>query len=548
MKTLIVGGVAGGASAAARLRRLSEDMEIVLVERGRYTSYANCGLPYYIGNEIKEQADLIVQPTQAFRDDFNLDIRTETEAYMLDAKNKQLWLRNVITGETYAESYDNLVLSPGAKPIVPPFEGSKLERVYTLRDVPDAVQIRSYMEGHAPKSAVVCGAGYIGVELAENLVNQGIKVTLVDMASHVIPPLDAEVAQSVQIQLKAHGIELKLNSGVRGIEKIGERLSVQTDGGAVDADMVFLCIGVRPDTDWLKDSGLAMNERGAILTDDAMRTSDESIYAVGDAVLVTDFITKQPTFIPLAGPANKQGRIAADNILGKASSYKGTQGSSVLKVFDYTCATTGISEEKAKQMGIECDKVFLRKPNHATYYPGSSDVFIKLIFEPATGRVLGAQVFGKEGTDKRCDVLATAIRAGMTGEDLTELELCYAPPYGSAKDPVNMCGYLVENVRTELVKQIHWNEIDAVVQSGKGKFIDVRSKAMYDNGHISGFENVTMKDLRKESANWSQADPIYIHCNTGHTSYNACRFLENLGFTCFNVAGGFMLYNEMKNM
>ncbi len=548
MKTLIVGGVAGGASAAARLRRLSEDMEIVLVERGRYTSYANCGLPYYIGNEIKEQADLIVQPTQALRDDFNLDIRTETEAYALDAKSKQIWLRNMKTGETYAETYDKLVLSPGAKPIVPPFEGSKLERVYTLRDVPDAVQIRSYLENHAPKSVVVCGAGYIGVELAENLVNQGLKVTLVDMASHVIPPLDAEIAQSVQIQLKAHGVTLKLNSGVRGIKQAGEGLSVQLDGEAIEADMVFLCIGVRPDTDWLKDSGLKMNDRGAILTDDSMRTSDENIYAVGDAVLVTDFVTKQPAFIPLAGPANKQGRIAADNIVGRNSRYKGTQGSSVLKVFDYTCATTGISEEKAKQMGIDCDKVFLRKPNHATYYPGASNVLIKLIFKSATGRILGAQVFGKEGTDKRCDVLATAIRAGMTGEDLAELELCYAPPYGSAKDPVNMCGYLVENVRSGLVKQIHWNEIDAVVQAGKGRFIDVRAKAMYDNGHIPGFDNFPLKDLRKASENWSKDEPIYIHCTTGHTSYNAYRFLENLGFTCFNVAGGFMLYNEMKNL
>ena len=545
MKVVVVGGVAGGASAAARLRRLDESAEIIMFERGEYISFANCGLPYYIGGEITDRAALTLQTPQSFHSRFHVDVRINSEVTAIDPKAKQVTVRSKDRGE-YTESYDKLILSPGAAPIRPPMEGADNERVFTLRNIPDTYKIRGYVEEQHPKSAVVVGGGYIGVEMAENLKNAGVDVTVVELADHVIAPLDYDMACDVHRYLKEKGVGLILQNGVQSIREEDGALRLTLSDGEIDTDLVIMAVGVRPDTALAKEAGLELNRRGAIVVDEHMLTSDPDIYAVGDAVEVTDFVTGEKAYIPLAGPANKQGRIAADNICGIPTTYKNTQGSAVLKIFDMTVATTGVNERAAKAAGLDYDKVYTFSNSHASYYPGSTGMSIKTLYEKGTGKILGAQIVGFDGVDKRCDVLATAIRAGMTAKDLTELELCYAPPFGSAKDPVNFVGYVIENTLAGRVKNFFWDDVAKLPRDGSVTLLDVRTDLERENGqYIDGFIHIPVDELRERVGELDKSKPVYIHCRTGLRSYVACCMLAGLGFDCYNLSGGWRLYESI---
>lgn len=547
MKTIIVGGVAGGASAAARLRRLDEQAEIIIFERGEYISFANCGLPYYIGGEINKKSALTLQTPQSFRSRFNIDVRVNSEVTAVDTATKTVTVHNSETGEDYTESYDKLLLSPGAAPLVPPMEGADDPRVFTLRNIPDTVKIRDFVEEEFPENAVVVGGGYIGVEMAENLKKAGLNVTIVELADHVIAPLDGDMAAEVHRYLQDHGVNLMLGKAVQAIRNEGGKLCLQLSEGQVETDMVILSVGVRPDTALAKAAGLQLNKRGCIVVNEHMETSCPDVYAVGDAIEITDFVTGNKGYVPLAGPANKQGRIAADNICGIPSSYKNTQGSSVLKIFDMTVAMTGVNERTAQAAGLDYDKVYTYSKSHAAYYPGSHGISIKTIYEKGTGRILGAQLVGYDGVDKRCDVLATAIRAGMTATDLTELELCYAPPFGSAKDPVNFIGYVIENVLTGKVKNFFWSDVAALPRDGSVTLLDVRTPTEREKGHIDGFIHIPLEELRQRAGELDAGKPVYIHCFSGLRSYIACRMLGGMGFDCYNLSGGWRFYDFAAN-
>ena len=545
MKVVIVGGVAGGASAAARLRRLDESAEIIMFERGEYISFANCGLPYYIGGEITKKSALTLQTPQSFNARFNVDVRVNSEVTSIDPKAKTVTVRSKDRGE-YTESYDKLILSPGAAPIRPPMEGADNARVFTLRNIPDTIKIREYVEEEFPESAVVVGGGYIGVEMAENLKNTGVAVTIVELADHVIAPLDYDMACDVHRYLKEKGVGLILKNGVQAIKEEGGKLKLTLSDGEIETDMVIMAVGVRPDTALAKDAGLELNKRGAIVVNEHMLTSDPDIYAVGDAVEVTDFVTGEKAYIPLAGPANKQGRIAADNICGIPTTYKNTLGSAVLKIFDMTVATTGVNERAAKAAGLDYDKVYTYSNSHASYYPGSTGMSIKTLYEKGTGKILGAQIVGFDGVDKRCDVLATAIRAGMTAKDLTELELCYAPPFGSAKDPVNFVGYVIENTLAGRVKNFFWDDVAKLPRDGSVTLLDVRTDLERENGqYIEGFIHIPVDELRARAGELDKSKPVYIHCRTGLRSYVACCMLAGMGFDCYNLSGGWRLYESI---
>ena len=545
MKVVIVGGVAGGASAAARLRRLDESAEIIMFERGEYISFANCGLPYYIGGEITKKSALTLQTPQSFNARFNVDVRVNSEVTSIDPKAKTVTVRSKDRGE-YTESYDKLILSPGAAPIRPPMEGADNARVFTLRNIPDTIKIREYVEEEFPESAVVVGGGYIGVEMAENLKNAGVAVTIVELADHVIAPLDYDMACDVHRYLKEKGVGLILKNGVQAIKEEGGKLKLTLSDGEIETDMVIMAVGVRPDTALAKDAGLEHNKRGAIVVNEHMLTSDPDIYAVGDAVEVTDFVTGEKAYIPLAGPANKQGRIAADNICGIPTTYKNTLGSAVLKIFDMTVATTGVNERTAKAAGLDYDKVYTYSNSHASYYPGSTGMSIKTLYEKGTGKILGAQIVGFDGVDKRCDVLATAIRAGMTAKDLTELELCYAPPFGSAKDPVNFVGYVIENTLAGRVKNFFWDDVAKLPRDGSVTLLDVRTDLERENGqYIEGFIHIPVDELRARAGELDKSKPVYIHCRTGLRSYVACCMLAGMGFDCYNLSGGWRLYESI---
>ena len=547
MKVLIVGGVAGGASAAARLRRLDEKAEIIMFERGEYISFANCGLPYYIGGEITKKSALTLQTPQSFNSRFNVDVRVWNEVTAIDPEKKQVTVHNVQTGEDYTESYDELILSPGAAPLVPKMDGVDDPRVFTLRNIPDTVKIRDYVDEEFPESAVVVGGGYIGVEMAENLKKAGLNVTIVELADHVIAPLDGDMAAEVHRYLRDQGVELMLGKAVQSMEDKGGKLTLHLSEGEIETDMVILSVGVRPDTALAKDAGLELNAKGAIVVNEYMQTSKEHIYAVGDAVEVVDFVTGQKSYVPLAGPANKQGRIAADNICGIKSSYKNTLGSSLLKIFDMTVAMTGVNERAAQAAGLDYDKVYTYSQSHASYYPGGHGISIKTLYEKGTGKILGAQLVGYDGVDKRCDVIATAIRAGMTAYDLTELELCYAPPFGSAKDPVNFVGYVIENTLTGKVKNFFWNDVEKLPRDGSVTLLDVRTPSEREAGHIPGFIHIPLDELRQRAGEVPQDKPVYIHCHSGLRSYLACRMLTGLGYDCYNLSGGWRFYEIAVN-
>lgn len=548
MKILIVGGVAGGASAAARLRRLDENAEIIMFERGEYISFANCGLPYYIGGEITQKSELTLQTPESFNSRFNVDVRVFNEVVSIHPEKKTIVVKEngADDGRQYEETYDKIILAPGAEPIKPAINGIDDPRVFTLRNIPDTYKIKEYIDNNRPKSAVVVGGGYIGVEMAENLKLAGLDVTIVELADHVIAPIDYDMACDVHHYLLAQGVQLELSNGVTDIESRENDLVIQLNNGELKTDMVIMCVGVRPENKLAKEAGLKVNLRGSIVVNKHMQTSDQDIYAVGDAVEITDFITGSKGFVPLAGPANKQGRIAADHICGINSSYTGTQGSAILKIFDMTVASTGINEKTAKQQGLNYDKVFTYSASHATYYPGATAMSIKTIFEKETGKILGAQIVGFDGVDKRCDVFATAIRAGMTAFDLTELELCYAPPYSSAKDPVNMAGYVIENLITGKVKDFHWHDVPRLPRDGSVILLDARTPQEYRAGAIEGFINIPLDTLRSRLDELDKTKPVYVYCHSGQRSYIAYRMLTQYGFDCYNLSGGYRLYHSIS--
>ena len=543
MKTVIIGGVAGGATAAARLRRLDEKAEIIILERGEYVSFANCGLPYYIGGVITDRGDLTLQTPQSFKARFNIDVRVLNEAVKIDPETKTVTVKNLRTGETYEETYDNLILSMGAEPIRPNIEGADGSNVFTLRNIPDTLKIKNYIDTAKPRSAVVIGGGYIGVEMAENLVEAGLKVAIVELADHLIAPLDFDMAADVHRYIKSKGIDLHLNNGVKVIN--GNTVILQN--GEITADMIILSVGVSPETAIARDCGIKLNPRGSIVVNNKMQTNIPNIYAVGDAVEVEDFLTKKPAFIPLAGPANKQGRIASDNIAGYESVYTGTQGSAVLKLFDMTVATTGLNEKTAQAAGIDYDKTYTYSASHATYYPGAAQMSVKALWDKKTLKIIGAQIVGFDGVDKRMDVLATAIRFGAKITDLTTLELCYAPPFGSAKDPVNMLGFVAENIVSGKLKQFFWHDVENLPRDGSVFLLDTRTPYEVMNGKIDGFVNIPLDSLRQRINEIPKDKPVYVHCHSGLRSYLACRILTGNGYDCYNLAGGWRLYESVIN-
>ncbi|MCL1971526.1 MAG: DsrE/DsrF/DrsH-like family protein [Endomicrobia bacterium] len=544
-KILIVGGVAGGASAAARFRRLDETAQIIMFERGEYISFANCGLPYYIGGEIKNKSALTLQTPESFKTRFNIDVRVQNEVISIDRQKKSVAVVNLRTGEKYSESYDDLILSPGAEPVLPNIPGINSSRVFKLRNIPDTYKIKDFIENNHPKTAVVVGGGFIGVEMAENLANAGLSVTLAEMSDQILAALDYDIVCDVEHYIKQKGVNLLLSDAVQKIEEDESGLNIVLKQGNMRADMLIMSVGVRPESALAKNAGLAVSERGAIITDEHMKTSDKNIYAVGDAVEVKDFVTGQKTMFHLAGPANKQGRIAADNICGIASKYEGTQGSAIIQVFDMTVAVTGINEKTAKKLGLDYDKSFIYPANHASYYPGAVNMCIKTLFEKGSGKILGAQITGFEGVDKRCDVFATAIRAGMTAFDLAKLELCYAPPYSSAKDPVNMAGFVIENILSGKLKTFHWHEVNGLPRDGSVTLLDTRTAIEYENGHIDGFINIPVDELRKRISELDKNKKVYVACQSGLRGYIAARILSQNGFDACNLSGGCKLYNSI---
>ena len=548
MKVVIVGGVAGGATAAARIRRLDEQAEIVVFERSGYISYANCGLPYYIGGIITDPEELTLQTPESFYSRFRVDMRVRHEVIAIHPDRKTVSVRKLETGEEFEECYDKLLLSPGAKPTQPRLPGIGLDRLFTLRTVEDTFRIKAYLDTHHPRSAVLAGGGFIGLELAENLRELGMDVTIVQRPKQLMNPFDPDMAAFIHGQMRKHGVKLALGHTVEGFRESEAGVEVLLKGEeSLHTDMVILAIGVTPDTGLAKDAGLELGIKGSILVNERMETSIPDIYAVGDAVQVKHSVTGQDALISLAGPANKQGRIAADNICGGDSRYNGSQGSSVIKVFDMTAAVTGINETNAKKAGIETDKVILSPMSHAGYYPGGKMMTMKVLFEKNTYRLLGAQIVGYDGVDKRIDVLATAIHAGMKAFDLKELDLAYAPPYSSAKDPVNMAGFMIENIANGTLKQWHPEQLPGLPRDGSVTLLDTRTPAEFRRGHIEDFINIPVDDLRDRIGEIPSGKPVYVICQSGLRSYIATRILSGYGFDAYNFSGGFRFYDTVTN-
>lgn len=540
-KVIIVGGVAGGASTAARLRRLDETVEIIMFEKGEYISFANCGLPYYIGEVIDEREKLIVQTVEQMSTKFKIDIRNLSEVIKIDKENKVVTVTNHKTGESYEETYDVLVLSPGAQPIKPGISGiNECNNLFTLRNIPDTDQIKSFVDNQKPKHAVVIGGGFIGLEMAENLHERGLEITLVEASSQVMAPLDIEMVSIIHEHLVDKGVKLILNDGVKSFENNGKKV-VLNSGQVIETDLIILSIGVHPETTIAREAGLALNERGAIVVDKKMKTSDESIYALGDAVEIMDFVNKQPTIIPLAWPANRQGRIVADNICGKESEYKGTLGSSVAKVFDYTVAATGNNEKTLKRLNLEYKALHIHPGSHAGYYPGAFPIAYKLLFNPTTGQIYGAQGVGIDGVEKRIDVIATAIKGNLNVIDLQDVEVCYAPPYNSAKDAVNMLGYYAENIMDGLIETIDWSEVNSLDET-TSVVLDVRESFELMTGKIKNSIHIPLGQLRNRLNELPTDKTVYVTCQVGLRGYVTCRLLNQYGFKAKNIDGGVKTY------
>lgn len=547
VKVVIIGGVAGGASAAARLRRLSEKAEVVVFEKTGYMSYANCGLPYYIGDTITDKEDLTLQTPESFWDRFRVDVRVLHEVISINTDRKTVTVKNLESEKVYEESYDKLIIATGAKPTVPNMQGIDNDKIFTLRSVEDTFKIKEYINRNNVRCVTIVGGGFIGLEMAENIKHLGLSVNLIQHGNHVLPPLDFDMATFVHSKLIENGVNLMLNTEVKEFEESDNSIISKTSNGDVVSDMVILSIGVTPDTSLAKGAGLELGIKDSIKVNERMETSNPDIYAVGDAVEVKHFVTNTDSLIALAGPANKQGRIAADNICGGNSTYKGSQGSSVIKVFDMTIATTGINEDVAKKSGLNYEKIVLSPMSHASYYPGGNVMTMKVLFQKDNEKILGAQIVGYDGVDKRIDVIATAIRAGLKASELAELDLSYAPPYSSAKDPVNMAGFIMENVITGKISHFHYEDIERLMQDENSYFLDTRTPFEYARGHAEGFVNIPVDDLRERLSEIPKDKKIYVMCQSGLRSYLASRILICNGYDAVNYAGGYRFYSMIKN-
>lgn len=578
MKVVIVGGVAGGATAAARLRRLDEQAEIIIIERTHYVSYANCGLPYYIGGTITDRNKLTLQTPESFRARFNIDVRVDQEVTSIDRTEKQIEIHNLATDEVYTETYDKLILSPGAHPVKPNLPGINSSRIFTLRTVEDTFAIAEYLEKiqaeranqalaqSKPLRATVVGGGFIGLEMAENLVERGVHAAVLQRPSHLMHSLDPDIASLFHNRMREAGITLKLGADVTGFSETANEIttSFKNKGDVTEetlqtitSDIVILAIGVVPENKLAKDADLELGIKGSIKVNEHLLTNDPDIYAIGDAIETTQVVSRQPAHIALAGPANKQGRIVADHICGISRTFAGSMGSSIMKAFDLTVATTGISSKAAENADLNFDSIIITPASHATYYPGAHTMTMKVLFERPTGRILGAQIIGRDGVDKRIDVLAVAIKAGMTAFDLTEIDLAYAPPYASAKDPVNMAGYVIENILEGTVEQIHWDKALAIAATDTNAVIlDTRTQAEFDRGHIGSNKacgedtlhpiiHIPVDELRERLKELPRNKKLFVHCATGIRSYIACRILKQHGFTCVNIAGGYTFYQAL---
>lgn len=542
MKVIIVGGVAGGATTATRLRRLDENAEIILFERGEHISFANCGLPYYIGNIIKDENDLLVQTPEKFKERFNIDVRIKQEVIRIDRNNKKVEIKKKDTGETYFETYDKLVLSPGAEPINP-FKDVKSDRIFTIRNVNDAEKVKAFIKSNNPKSAVIVGGGYIGVEMAENLSEYNMEVSIVEKSPHLISIIDNDIAHFVHKEVKKHGVKLYLNQGVNDISE-HEKLLLTLDNDKIETDLAILCIGVKPESNLAKEAGLTLNEKGAIIVNSKMQTSDENIYALGDAVEVQNIITGARSGIALAGPANRQARTVANNIEGITSTYDGFIGSSILKVFNYSLGIVGLSERVCQTLKIPYKIMIISPYSHATYYPGAKMLTIKAIYNSETSQILGAYIWGKASVDKITDILSIAIQTKMKAADLSALELCYAPPFSSAKSPVNILGNAIENEINDLVDTI---SVEELRNEEKPYILDVRTIEEYNLSHIDGAINIPLDELRENLKKLDKSKEIVVHCHSGLRSYLACRILKQKGYNVKNLIGGYIMYDIMKN-
>lgn len=548
MKVVIVGGVAGGATAAARIRRLDEKAQIIIFERSGYISYANCGLPYYIGDVIVEPEELTLQTPESFYSRFRIDARVRHEVTAIHPDSKTVSVKNLETGENFTESYDKLILSPGAKPTQPRLPGVHMDKVFTLRTVEDTFRIKEYIKQNQPQSIVLAGGGFIGLELAENMKELGMDVTIVQRPKQLMNLFDPDMAAFIHNKVRKHGIKLALGHTVEGFEEKDGGVDVLLkDAEPLHGDMVILAIGITPDTALAKGAGLELGLKESIVVNDRMETSIPDIYAAGDAVQVKHYVTGEDALISLAGPANKQGRIIADNICGGDSRYLGSQGSSIIKIFDMTAANTGINETVAKKSGLDVDTVVLSPMNHAGYYPGGTVMVMKVVFEKETYRLLGAQIIGYEGVDKRIDVLATAIHAGLKATQLKDLDLAYAPPYSSAKDPVNMAGFMIDNISKGILKQWHIEDVDKLPRDGSVTLLDTRTTKEFSRGYIKGFKNIPVDELRDRLDEIEKGKPIYVICQSGLRSYIASRILEGNGYEAYNFSGGFRFYDTVMN-
>lgn len=548
-KVLIIGGVAGGASAAARLRRMDENAEIIVFERGDYISFANCGLPYYIGDVINDRSKLLLQTPEAMKSRFNIDVRVKNEVISIDADGKKVEVKNLGTGETYEETFDDLIISTGSSPLKPPIPGIDASNIFTIWNIPDTDSIKDYLNSHDVKKAAVIGGGFIGIEMAENLHELGVDVSIIEMADQVMAPVDFDMAQYLHKHIESKNVNLILGDGVKEFVNKGDSTTVVTGNGKeIEADLVILSIGVRPNSQLAKDAGLELNQRGGIVVDENLMTSKPSIYAVGDVIEVTDYINKVPTMVPLAGPANKQGRMVANNVTGAKEKYNGTQGTSVAKVFDLTVASTGANEKTLERLGKVWGEDYLsihiHPNNHAGYYPGAQQLHMKFIFEIPSGKVLGAQIVGNEGSDKRIDVIATSIRFGATAYDLKELELAYAPPFSSGKDPVNMAGFTACNILDGDEKIARVQDISSL-DAEKSMVLDVRTPVERTLGYIPGSINIPLDDLRDRMDELDKEKEIIVTCAVGVRAWNAVRILMQNGFNVKNLTGGFTSYKAM---
>ena len=539
MKIIIIGGVAGGMSAAARLRRLDEKSDIIVIEKSGYVSFANCGLPYYIGGVIKEKDNLLLETPSTLKEKFNLDVRVKSEAVSINREKKEIKIKNIETNDEYTESYDKLLISTGAKPFVPDIKGLEEAGYLTLRNIEDMEKISSCIDSDGYKNAVIIGGGFIGLETAENLKHKNINVTIIEKADQVMAPLDPEMASFIHGEIKRRNIALYLNSDITEISNSGKKKIIKLKSGeVVETDIIIASIGVVPDSELAKNAGLKMSSKGAVEVDEYLKTSDSDIYAAGDVIEIRNAITGQKALVPLAGPANKQGRTAADNILGREEKYTGTIGTSIMKFFNMTAASTGINEKYLKKQDINYKSLFIIKADHAGYYPGASDIYFKILFEPETGKIFGAQAVGEKGADKKIDIIATAILGNISVYKLKDLETAYAPPFNSAKDIINYASYMAENIKRDGLETVSWNETDKI------GLIDVRTEDEYNIDHIQGAVNMPLNTLRENMGKLDKNKEYIVYCKVGQRGYNAQRILVNNGYKVKNLNGGFSIYKS----